>query len=178
MTVTTPVCVGAFVTLLVLKSIAGRESIALALYGREVSVNPRASVLPRWKICLQLRGGELSGQGDDENADTHDGFAPLSANDNERLDVDSLCMACGETGRTSILPTIIPKFGRIIIMAFACPKCHYSSNEVQSANEIQPFGLQFILNIEKAEDLNRQVLKVLGMFAALAAKSLVSSVCR
>ena len=84
-------------------------------------------------------------------------FAPISAKDNERLEVQSLCMECGGTGQTSILPTIIPNFGRIVVMAFDCPCCNHSSNEVQSANDIQPLGVEFILNVEIKEDLNRQV---------------------
>jgi len=107
-----------------------------------------------WQKNLRLRGG------DDSTADNQgDVFAPISANDNERLEVDSLCMECRATGSTSILPTIIPNFGRIVVMAFRCPSCNHSSSEVQSADEIKPFGLHCILNVEGPEDMNRQVIK-------------------
>lgn len=114
--------------------------------------SPTSSSVQMWQKNLRLRGG------DDSTADNQgDVFAPISANDNERLEVDSLCMECRATGSTSILPTIIPNFGRIVVMAFRCPSCNHSSSEVQSADEIKPFGLHCILNVEGPEDMNRQV---------------------
>ena len=87
------------------------------------------------------------------------GFPTLTARDGEALEVQSLCMNCEEQGTTSILPTTIPRFGQVVIMAFQCPACNYSSNNVQDAAEIKPFGVHYILSAATRQDLDRQVLK-------------------
>jgi zinc finger protein len=46
-------------------------------------------------------------------------------------------------------------------MAFECNECNcnYTSNNVQNAADIKPFGVEFILSIANRDDLDRQVIK-------------------
>jgi hypothetical protein len=78
------------------------------------------------------------------------GFPTLTATDGEMLAVESLCMSCGEQGTTRILPTTIPRFGQVVIMAFECAACNYTSNTVQNAAEIKPLGVQYMLRFSPA----------------------------
>jgi ZPR1 zinc finger protein len=95
---------------------------------------------------LRLRGGA-------------DPFPALVARDGEAIEVGSLCMNCEEQGTTRILPTTIPRFGQVVIMAFECPACNYTSNDVQNAAEVKPFGVEYILSAATRDDLDRQVIK-------------------
>lgn len=60
---------------------------------------------------------------------------------------------------TRLLLTKIPYFREIILMSFDCPHCHFKNSEIQSAGEIQQRGIKVSLKIDRAEDLNRQVIK-------------------
>ena len=135
----------------------------------------RAGVLSR---VLKLRGGtnarsDVEGQQQGDGQDTEvqhptvegagyipgSGFPTLSAKNGEALEVSSLCMSCGAEGITRILPSTIPRFGQVVIMAFECNECNYTSNNVQNAADIKPFGVEFILSIANRDDLDRQVIK-------------------
>jgi len=79
--------------------------------------------------------------------------------------ISSLCENCYRDGTTRLLLTRIPHFRDVIIMAFECGECHYRSNELQPASELQDQGARFQLEFnskcpEHARiDLNRQVVK-------------------
>ena len=92
----------------------------------------------------------LRGGGDDSAPGETGGFPTLKATDGEVLAVESLCMNCGEQGTTRILPTTIPRFGQVVIMAFECAACNYTSNTVQNAAEIKPLGVQYMLRFSPA----------------------------
>jgi len=47
----------------------------------------------------------------------------------------------------------------VIVSSFSCPHCHYSNNEIQPAGEILSQGVEFVLQVEENEDLNRQIIK-------------------
>uniref|UniRef100_A0A7S2RY09 Zinc finger ZPR1-type domain-containing protein n=1 Tax=Rhizochromulina marina TaxID=1034831 RepID=A0A7S2RY09_9STRA len=72
---------------------------------------------------------------------------------------DSLCMRCGATGVTRMLNTKIPHFREIIICSFECDSCGWTNNEVTFGGEIQEKGCRFVLRVDSAEDLSRQVIK-------------------
>ena len=92
----------------------------------------------------------LRGGGDGSGTGAKGGFPTLTATDGEVLAVESLCMNCGEQGTTRILPTTIPRFGQVVIMAFECAACNYTSNTVQNAAEIKPLGVQYMLRFSPA----------------------------
>ncbi|KAK5115602.1 hypothetical protein LTR85_009773 [Meristemomyces frigidus] len=74
-------------------------------------------------------------------------------------EIESLCMNCHENGTTRLLLTRIPFFREIIIMSFACDKCGFQNNEIQSAGQIQAKGARYALRVEREADLQRQVVK-------------------
>ena len=48
---------------------------------------------------------------------------------------------------------------QVVVMAFECSACNYTSNEVQNAADIAPRGVHYILNVGSRNDLDRQVIK-------------------
>ena len=44
-------------------------------------------------------------------------------------------------------------------MSFSCPHCHLENTEIQSAGEIQPLGSRHTFRVERAADLQRQIVK-------------------
>lgn len=84
--------------------------------------------------------------------------------------IDSLCMQCqNPKGKTNLLMTSIPHFRKIIIMSFECDKCGFKNNEIQTGNDLQVKGVDFLMDINKlqgkdyvkdlADFMNRQVVK-------------------
>ncbi|KAK6345873.1 nucleolar zinc-finger protein [Orbilia blumenaviensis] len=73
--------------------------------------------------------------------------------------IESLCMNCHENGTTKLLLISIPFFREVILMSFECPHCHFKNSEVQAAGEIQPRGVKYTFQVEKPDDLQRQVVK-------------------
>jgi len=53
----------------------------------------------------------------------------------------------------------IPFFRDVILESFECPHCSYKDNSVKSADQIQPQGSKYTLEVENEEDLQRQVVK-------------------
>jgi zinc finger protein len=77
----------------------------------------------------------------------------------EAIVVESMCLHCGENGTTRILPTAIPYFRSVVVMAFSCPHCNARYNEIQSSGEIQERGVRYTLRVSSAGDLNRQIVR-------------------
>nr|CCA23447.1 conserved hypothetical protein [Albugo laibachii Nc14] len=73
--------------------------------------------------------------------------------------MESLCMHCGDNGVTTLLLTFIPYFREIILMSFECEHCGYRNSEVQFGGTIQEQGCKIEFVVEKASDLNRQIIK-------------------
>ncbi|KHN81309.1 Zinc finger protein ZPR1 -like protein [Toxocara canis] len=88
-------------------------------------------------------------------------FRDLSAEDDEQrpVEVESLCMNCGENGTTRIMCTRIPFYRQVIVMSFACEHCGYSNNEIQSGEAVQEHGTEIVLRVVDEKDLNRQLIK-------------------
>eukprot|EP00948_MAST-09A_sp_MAST-9A-sp1_P001403 g1403.t1 len=73
---------------------------------------------------------------------------------------DCLCENCGQgAGVTRFLPTTIPYFGQVIVVAFTCEACGFKKNELNEAGEVQPKGRVIDVLIESKDDLNRQLIK-------------------
>jgi len=68
-------------------------------------------------------------------------------------------MNCHEQGKTTLLFTKIPFFQEVIVVAFECEHCGYKNNELQPAGQLKDQGIKITLNLIKAEDLNRDVVK-------------------
>ncbi|KAL1985389.1 hypothetical protein VTN96DRAFT_7950 [Rasamsonia emersonii] len=75
------------------------------------------------------------------------------------VQVESLCMNCHENGTTKLLLLRVPFFRDIILESFECPHCYFKDNSVKSADQIQPLGTKYTLDVENEEDLQRQVIK-------------------
>jgi len=58
-----------------------------------------------------------------------------------------------------MLPTKVPMFREIIIMAFECPLCSYRNSEVTFGGEIQTKGIKYTLSVHSRRDLDRQIVK-------------------
>jgi len=74
-------------------------------------------------------------------------------------EIDSLCMECKKSGKSKFMYTKIPMFKEIIISSFSCDHCGNSNSEVQFGGKLADFAVEFTLNAEKSEDLNRSVVK-------------------
>lgn len=74
-------------------------------------------------------------------------------------EIESLCMNCHENGTTRLLLTQIPFFRELVLMSFDCPHCHFKNTEIQSAGEIQMRGVRLTLRADRAQDLQRQIVK-------------------
>ncbi|KAL1674601.1 ZPR1 zinc-finger domain-containing protein [Schizophyllum commune] len=81
--------------------------------------------------------------------------------DEERVteEIESLCMKCGEQGKTRMLLTSIPFFREVIVMSFHCEHCGFSNNEIQSAGTIRPEGTVYTARILDRSDLDRQIVR-------------------
>lgn len=92
----------------------------------------------------------------------NEGLRKTGAEDSEGhpvQEIDSLCMNCHKTGKTTLLLTKIPFFREVIIMSFECPFCHFKNSEIQPAAEIAEKGSRYTLKIEDKKDFGRQVVK-------------------
>ena len=93
--------------------------------------------------------------GDEDDEDTTGGGSLASG---VHTVEGSLCMSCGESGTTRLLPTRIPFFREIIICAFSCPECGFRSSDVLTS-QTQEKGCRFELRVGTAADAQRQLLK-------------------
>mmetsp|Transcript_16288 Transcript_16288/g.67452 ORF Transcript_16288/g.67452 Transcript_16288/m.67452 type:complete len:403 (-) Transcript_16288:2250-3458(-) len=69
------------------------------------------------------------------------------------------CPSCGAPGESRMKIQVIPFFKEVILMAFACDKCGYRSNEVKPGGQIADKGRKTILHVTNKEDLSRDILK-------------------
>jgi len=69
------------------------------------------------------------------------------------------CPSCGAPGESRMKIQMIPFFKEVILMAFACDKCGYKSNEVKPGGQIAEKGRKTILHVTNREDLSRDILK-------------------
>ncbi|KAL9645079.1 hypothetical protein ABK040_004570 [Willaertia magna] len=86
-------------------------------------------------------------------------FHTLGLNDQLPTELESYCVNCEKNGITKFLFTKIPHFREIIISSFECPHCGYRNQEVQFGGAYQDMGIEITLNVEKKEDLDRQIVK-------------------
>lgn len=75
------------------------------------------------------------------------------------VQVESLCMSCGQQGMTTFLLVDIPHFKEMIVSAFECKHCGMSNNELQSARPIADKGCKMVCFVVSPEDMNRQVAR-------------------
>ena len=85
--------------------------------GSEVDVLPEAREDPP---AAEIDAATLIAQSASEHVAAAEGggFAPLTANYGEVLQLESVCMECYGQGRTMLMPTEIPRFGRVIVTSF------------------------------------------------------------
>ncbi|XP_044138200.1 zinc finger protein ZPR1 [Bufo gargarizans] len=88
-------------------------------------------------------------------------FREISADDEEQqpMEIESLCMNCYKNGRTRLLLTKVPFFKEIIVSSFTCDSCDWTNTEIQSAGRIQDQGVRYSLSVRNKRDVNREVVK-------------------
>jgi len=85
-------------------------------------------------------------------------FAKLKA-DNEPIVVDSICMSCEESGKTTMLLTTIPFFKEVILISFYCENCGNKNSEIQFGGKLAPEGVKIVFTGTNAKDLGRDIVK-------------------
>lgn len=86
-------------------------------------------------------------------------FPPVSGDDPQVIELESLCLQCRNNGTTRLLLIKIPFYKEVVVMSFRCDHCGWQNNDLQPAATIQPTGVRFELQVRTKEDLNRQVVK-------------------
>ncbi|XP_040282058.1 zinc finger protein ZPR1 [Bufo bufo] len=88
-------------------------------------------------------------------------FREISADDEEQqpMEIESLCMNCYQNGMTRLLLTKVPFFKEIIVSSFTCDACDWTNTEIQSAGRIQDQGVRYSLSVRNKRDVNREVVK-------------------
>ncbi|CBZ55643.1 hypothetical protein NCLIV_060680 [Neospora caninum Liverpool] len=69
------------------------------------------------------------------------------------------CPHCGTEGTNNVCEIDVPGFRRCLIFSFLCQNCGGRHSEIKAAGAFGAVGRRWILNVETAEDLNRDVLK-------------------
>eukprot|EP00164_Ancoracysta_twista_P001312 GFYU01001716.1.p1 GENE.GFYU01001716.1~~GFYU01001716.1.p1 ORF type:complete len:490 (+),score=150.42 GFYU01001716.1:79-1548(+) len=75
------------------------------------------------------------------------------------MELESMCMNCGEAGTTRFLMIAIPYFREVLISAFECPHCFLKNNEIQPASSIEPQGVEITFQVKEESDLRRQIIR-------------------
>ncbi|CAI5930744.1 unnamed protein product [Closterium sp. NIES-64] len=122
------------------------------------------------RVAAEINGGADSA--DSASAEAAAAAASAAAGPPAVDEIESLCMRCHEQGTTRLLLTRVPHFRELVIMAFECPHCNESNNEVQFAGSLQPAGVRFSLSVPVSAEgaaeetidshealMNRQVVK-------------------
>lgn len=74
--------------------------------------------------------------------------------------LDCYCPNCGGgKAITTMLPTKVPAFREIIVMALDCEECGFRNSEVSFGGEIQEKGMRLTLTVKSPDDFNRQIIK-------------------
>lgn len=84
--------------------------------------------------------------------------------ENEILTFPANCSHCNAPSETNMHVMDIPHFKEVVIMATSCQQCGYKSNEVKAGGPISPQGKKITLKITDAEDLSRDILKVIPKY--------------
>ena len=69
------------------------------------------------------------------------------------------CPVCFKDGEMTTCTCEIPFFKEICIMTFLCNHCGYKDTEVKTMGDMSDKGKKIILNVNSAEDLNRDIFK-------------------
>lgn len=64
----------------------------------------------------------------------------------------------------------IPYFKQVVIMCTLCEECGYRTNEVKPGGGIEKQGITITVRVESAEDLNRDILKVIHCIHFISTK--------
>ncbi|XP_021375953.1 zinc finger protein ZPR1-like [Mizuhopecten yessoensis] len=88
-------------------------------------------------------------------------FRDLTADeeDPDITEIESLCLQCKKDGMTRLFLTRIPFFREVILSSFSCDHCGYKNCELQPANSIQEQGVNYTVEVEEEQDLNRQIVQ-------------------
>lgn len=79
--------------------------------------------------------------------------------ENEVYSFPSSCPGCTKPCATNMKMVRIPHFEEVVIMSTACQACGYRSNEVKSGGKVPEKGRRIKLQVQRREDLSRDILK-------------------
>lgn len=69
------------------------------------------------------------------------------------------CPGCSQAAVINMQMVNVPYFKQVIISAVVCDHCGYRTNEVKTGGEIPRLGKKIWLEVDKSEDLSRDILK-------------------
>jgi zinc finger protein len=97
----------------------------------------------------------------DEGLPTHKVGGPIDDDimPDEVYSFPATCPGCVRDCVTNMKMVDIPHFKQVVIMSTVCGHCGYRSNEVKTGGEIPEKGNKITLQVEKPEDLARDILK-------------------
>lgn len=73
---------------------------------------------------------------------------------------ESYCPSCQDSKAvTTILPTHIPIFHHICILAITCPLCSFRDSQILFTGRMPSKGKKFIFELKSSQDLDRQIVK-------------------
>lgn len=79
--------------------------------------------------------------------------------------VPTACPNCGIPSTSICTILNVPHFRELLMMLFNCDNCGYRDNDIKGNGILQPEGVKFVLQVQKLDDLNRQI--VLSTFSAV-----------
>ena len=88
-----------------------------------------------------------------------DSMQDVNIVDGQMYSLPCQCPGCGKPAIMNMQMVRVPYFKQVIISAVVCTHCGYRTNDVKSGGEIPEKGQRIWLEVEKAEDLRRDILK-------------------
>ncbi|XP_077284201.1 zinc finger protein Zpr1 [Arctopsyche grandis] len=84
------------------------------------------------------------------------GIEKFPIDDQEVVEIQSLCMNCHADGTTRLMATNIPFYKEVVLMSFNCDSCGFENNELQNCGAISEKGIKIVLKVMSPKDLNRK----------------------
>lgn len=84
---------------------------------------------------------------------------PTVTQEQEVVMIPENCPSCSAQGEVRSVLTKIPHFKEVVIMAFACERCGYKSNEVHASGAVAGYGTKTTLHVKSPLDMTRSFLK-------------------
>ncbi|KAJ8907307.1 hypothetical protein NDN08_007421 [Rhodosorus marinus] len=136
-----------------------RSAVENALLGLQ---HPPDDVEDQPRDAEEPHEGTAEGEKENRTAETEKDKGTAEddeVGEDEIMILREMCPSCGAPGESRMKMQMIPFFKEVILMAFACDKCGYRSNEVKPGGQIADMGRKTVLHVTNKEDLSRDILK-------------------